>query len=330
MNTDKAETLPKDREFPIPNAGFGMIGRRKMSPYIPEFFTKLILTPLAPRGISDAKAKQTRNAMTMTTPRPVTARRWTGLLLATTALGAGVAEARMASPILVQDQTLWLAQAEGGEGGEAGAVAGVNPEAAYLVRLAIVEGHLIASAALYEMGMVDDAIGLSYHPEAEMMEEVRSSLAERGQADFTPAMQQFSATMEQGASAAETRQALIDFQKKVDAAIEADKPDAKLRFAVAVAVLKAAAAEYSGSIEGTEVTDAMAYNEAQAFVGIARKLLEPLIADTPLARLATRAQAAMDQAKEAFGAANGAFIANDPAILMSVAARVELLASQVR
>jgi hypothetical protein len=229
-----------------------------------------------------------------------------------------------------QDQTVWLAQAEGGEGGEAGAVAGVDPEAAYLVRLAIVEGHLIAAASLYDAGRVDDAIGLSYHPEAEMMDDVRASLSAHGQEDFTPTMEAFSAALENGVPAAEARQALAAFQDRVDSAINAEAPDAKMRFTVAVAVLKAAAAEYSGSIEGAEVTDPMAYNEAQAFVAVARDMLAALAEDAQVSKLATRAVAAMEPAAEAFGVADGAFTANDPAILLGVAARVELLASQIR
>lgn len=268
--------------------------------------------------------------MTVKAPRPISARQWTGLLLATTALGAGMAEARLAPPAMPQGQTIWLAQAEGGEGGEAGAVAGVETEIAYLVRLAIVEGHLIAAAALYEAGMVDDAIGLSYHPEAEMMDDVRSTLAAHGRDDFTPSMQVFSAAMESSASVDEMHKALAAFQASVDGAINAEAPDAKARFAVAVAVLKAAAAEYAGSIEGTEVTDILAYHEAQAFVDVARKVVGGIGDDPKLARLVTRAEAAMEPAAEAFGKVDGRFAANDPAILLAVAARVELIGSQVR
>lgn len=264
------------------------------------------------------------------TPRPVTARRWTSLLLATTALSAGISEARTLPPVIAQDQSLWLAQAEGGEGGEAGAVAGVAPDTAYLVRLAIVEGHLIAAGSLYEKGLVDEAIGLSYHPEAEMMDEVRANLAAHGQGDFTPAMQVFSAAMESGAPVPAMHEALAAFQDDVEAAINAAGPDAKARFAVAIAVLKAAAAEYAGSIEGNEVTDALAYHEAQAFVDVAREMIAVLTEAPKVGPVAARAIAAMEPAAEAFGAVDGVFAANDPAILLAVAARVELISSQLR
>ncbi len=265
----------------------------------------------------------------MTKTRAVTARKWTGLFLASTALGAGLADARMVPQILPQDQTVWLAQAEGGEGGEAGAVAGVDPETAYLVRLAIVEGHLIAADALYAKGLVDEAIGLSYHPEAEMMDEVRETLAAHGQEDFTPAMQVFSEVMEGGAAATEVQAALLAFQAAVDGAINAEAPSPSTRFVVAVAVLKAAAAEYSGSIENGTVTDIMAYNEAQAFVDVARKMVGTAGGDAKLDALTARAVTAMDAANEAFGMVDDRFTANDPAILLAVAARVELIGSQV-
>ena len=55
-----------------------------------------------------------------------------------------------------------------------------------------------------------------------------------------------------------------------------------------------------------------------------------LAAITAVATLPACAISAMEPAAAAFGAADGTFIANDPAILLNVAARVELLASQVR
>ncbi|SEN72913.1 hypothetical protein SAMN05216227_102223 [Pseudorhodobacter antarcticus] len=251
--------------------------------------------------------------------RTVTPRYWVGLALMSAAVG-GMAQAQTAP-----EAATAVVQTEGGEGGEAGAVAGVDAPTAYVVRIAIVEGHLDAAANLYAKGMVDEAIGLSYHPEAEMMDDVRAGLAANGAADFSPQMQAFSSVMEAGGDPAT---ALAAFKDAATAAMGA--PDAKMRFTVALAVLRAAAAEYAGSIEGGAVVDVMAYHEAEAFVGVARDLLTPLVADADLGTLAGRAQSAMDPAAAAFGRDGTAFAANDPAILLAVAARVELLSSQVR
>lgn len=146
----------------------------------------------------------------MTTPltkpiRPVSAKSWRTLALAGTALGlatsSDLAAGTLQSHALAMPEKVWLAQAvveggEGGEGGESGAiVAGANPLIAYLTRLYLVEGHLRAALALYENGLPDEAIGLSGHPEAEMMDEVRADLATQGAADFTPAMDAFTEIM---------------------------------------------------------------------------------------------------------------------------------------
>jgi hypothetical protein len=124
--------------------------------------------------------------------------------------------------------------------------------------------------------------------------------------------------------------ALMAFQAAVDGAINAEAPDAKRRFMVAGAVLKAAAAEYTGSIENGVVTDILAYNEAQAFVDVAREMIQLAGGDAKLDALVTRALAAIEPADEAFGMVDSVFTANDPAILLAVAARVELIGSQVR
>ena len=250
--------------------------------------------------------------------RIVTPRHLTGLAIIASTLG-GMAHAQDA-----------VASVEGGEGGEAGAVAGVDVDTAYLVRIAIVEGHLLAAATLYEKGMVDEAVGLSYHPEAEMMEEVREGLAAKGAADFTPQMKAFSAVLESGADTAEVQASLGQFRNAAAAAMAVATPTNQQIFAVAGAVLKAAAAEYAGSIEGGAVTAPLAYHEAQAFVDVARAVLAPLLTDPALGKLATRATDALAPAADAFGMTDGQFIANDPAILLAVAARVELLSSQVR
>ncbi len=273
----------------------------------------------------------------MTNPRLTQPRRWSGLAIASVSLAvAGPVVAQVRLPDLAiytppADAQLWTVQAEGGEGGEAGAVAGVSPDVAYLAQLSIVEGHLLAASDLYAKGMVDDAVGLSYHPEAEMMDSVRASLAAHGAADFTPQMAAFSAKLEAGAPANEVAAALADFRTAVAAAAAPEADEVAVRFDAMVTVLRAAASEYTGSIEGGAVSDVMAYHEAHAFVSIARDLAKGLTTNPKSAAAAEKALAAMVAADEAFGdMTSTAAEARDPAILLGVAARVELAASMVR
>ena len=253
--------------------------------------------------------------------RLATPRRWNSLVLTAAAIS-------LVSPVLAQslpDATIWMV-AEGGEGGEAGAVADVTADVAYLGQLTIVEAHLQAARDLYAKGQVDDAIGLSYHPEAEMMDQVRQDLIAHHVPDITPAMTAFSQTLESGADLPQVDAALA----AVSAAIRAARQSDNLRdqFDAVVVLLKAAAHEYAGSIADGKVSDVMAYHESYAFVAIARQRLGKLHgAEKP----AAKALAALDDAAPAFGdMATMDLLVGDPAILAAVAARVELYASQVR
>lgn len=267
-------------------------------------------------------------------PRAVTPRRWSGLaagsmiaLATAPALAQGLPITAPAS----QGGWLWLAQAEGGEGGEAGAVEGANPDVAYLAQLAIVEGHLVAALDLYRKGMVDEAVGLSYHPEAEMMDVVRESLVAHGMPDVTPAMTAFSAVMEAGAPLPEVEAALAAAQAAFAAAAAPEADEVKVRADALVLVVRAAAHEYEESTEGGVVGDVMAYHEAHAFIDVARALATALAADPAAKAQSEKVLVALDGAAEAFGDMTGtALEAKDPAILMAVAAKVELALSSVR
>lgn len=267
-------------------------------------------------------------------PRRVSPRAWQAIaagsvlaLAATPALAQSVPYTQPAS----QGGMLWLAEAEGGEGGEAGAVADVGADVAYLAELAIVEGHLVAALDLYRKGMVDEAIGLSYHPEAEMMDEVRQRLAEHGVADVTPAMAAFSAALEAKAELPAVEAALAAAQAAFAAAALPEAGELRTRADALVALVKAAAHEYEASTEGGTVGDIDAYHEAHAFIAVARNLATAL-ANEPTAKLqAEKALAALDGADEAFGDMSKTELeARDPAILMAVAAKVELALSSVR
>lgn len=253
--------------------------------------------------------------------RICTPRRWNSLVLTAVAIS-------MVSPVMAQtlpEATIWMV-AEGGEGGEAGAVADLAGEVAFLAELALVEGHLWAARDLYAKGQVDDAIGLSYHPEAEMMDQVRQDLIAHHAADITPAMTAFSQSLESGAPLADVDAALAAVSATISAARQIGTP--REHFDAVVALLKAAAHEYAGSIQGGKVDDVLAYHESYAFTAIARARLGEL---APSATPAAKALTTLEDAAQAYGdMATMDLVAADASILAAVAARVELLASQVR
>lgn len=268
-------------------------------------------------------------------PRQTSPRRWTTLAAASVSLAVGAplaAEVRLPKLMIYpaqQDAQLWTVQAEGGEGGESGAVTGLDPEVGYLAELAIIEGHLIAAESLYANGMKDEAIGLSYHPEAEMMDQARADLAAHNAADFSAKMAAFSAAMEAGEPTEAVKAALEAFRAEVATARAAQDGAVKTRFAALTALTRAAASEYAGSIKDGKVDDVLAYNEAHAFILVARDLATGLqgVAEKPSSRILD----ALKGADDAFGdLSQQAPEARDPAILAAVAARVELIGNSVR
>lgn len=307
--------------------------------------------------------------MTKPTPRPAQPRRWTGLTLATTvtlAASSALAQGVVLAPHVTLTVPLPLVKVqaeggeagesgetakpaeggeageagaapatggEGGEGGEAGATQGAAPDAAYLAQLSIVEGHMVAAVKLYEKGLADDAVALSYHPEAEMMDKVRDSLKDHGAADITPAMTALSEAMEAAAPLDQVQAKLAEVQAAIAAgqAVEAD--EVKTRFDALLILVKAAAAEYEGAIQDGKVEEAMAWHEAWAFLAVAKDLTADLAAlpDEKAQKAAAKIAEALAGTDAAFGDIGAAdLLAADPGILSAAAGRVELAASQVR
>lgn len=94
-------------------------------------------------------------------PRSATLRATQPRLWRSVALSTAAVSLAAATPLIAgistgpaydaSDARVWLAQAttaEAGEAGEAGAIANAAPDVAYLTRLFIVEGHLVAAANL--------------------------------------------------------------------------------------------------------------------------------------------------------------------------------------
>lgn len=247
--------------------------------------------------------------------------------------GEGGEAAGAAAQAEGQASTQAPSSAEGGEGGEAGATAGAAPDAAYLAQLSIVAGHLRAAVLLFEKGQKDDAVALSYHPEAEMMDSVRESLQAHGAADITPAMTTLSEAMEQDASLDTVKARLAEAEATIAAAQSVEADEIRTRFEALVVLVKAGASEYAGAIKDGAVEDPMAFLEAFAFLQIARDQAGALatLGDETAAKAAAKIDTALAGADAAFGDVRAAaLVAQDPGLLMAIAGRVELAASQVR
>lgn len=249
------------------------------------------------------------------------------------AFGAGIRPDQAASVSRAATHSgearLWLAQAEGGEGGEAGAVADAPADLAFLARLHIVEGHLRGAVSLYHQGHVDEAIGVAYHPEAEMMDEVRADLAARGLADFSPELVAIGTAMEANASPEAVDAHLASLEAAIAAAAAADANEKRLRADALVLVMRAAASDYAVSIADPAAIDLVPYAEAAGFVMTVRSQAAELAADADPA-VAAAGKKMLDAVAEAEALFAAEVVAGDPAVLLAAAARIELAAGAVK
>lgn len=268
------------------------------------------------------------------TPRLTQPRRWKSLAFASVTLAAAPALADMNRPITLAtpEARIWLAQAQGGEAGEAGITAEAAPDAAYLAELMIVEGHYLASRDLYAKGEKAKAVELSNHPQDEgTLDDLRKQIADHKAADMAEAIAAFHATLTKGAPQDEVDAALTAVSAAFAAAAAVEADQVRARFDAVVLLLKAAAEEYQGAIKDGAVEDVMGWHEAWSFIGIARQHLADLAALPLSAKAAPKALKALEAVDAAFGDPMAAVpLAGDGQVLLGVAAKVELIASSVR
>ena len=268
-------------------------------------------------------------------PRATQPRVWTSLALATVTLASSpaVADLRPAPVTLAMPQArIWLAQAEGGEAGEAGITAEAPEDAAYLAELMIVQGHMQAARDLYALGEKDKAVELSKHPEEEgTLAALQAQIAKNHAQDVSDEIANLTDTMAKGASQQDVDAAAAQVEQAFAAAASVKDTELRARFDAVVLLVKAAAGEYQASITDGKVEDLMGWHEAWSFIVIARAQLQDLSGLALTAKAAPKALKALEEVNAAFGDPMAATpLAGDAQIVLGVAAKLELIASAVR
>jgi subtilisin family serine protease len=252
------------------------------------------------------------------TGRPVREARpllWIALVLAGTAAGMAAPPAHAADGVAtLPDGTLWLAQAEGGEGA---AQADVSPGAAILIELGRLEAHVLAAERLFYAGAGAEAQALASQPEAEFLPDLRGTLEAAGLPDPTPHVDALIAALGTG----EGVEAGVDLS--LSAIREAHfmlEPSARDRYDAIAALVRDAGEEYGEAVEGGEVVDLAALEETRGYLDAASALV-------PQDEVGAKVQALIDGARIVFpGVATGGAFTPDAAILYGAAAQIEIAA----
>ena len=242
-----------------------------------------------------------------------TSRLWTSLAL------SGVA---VALPVTGFAQTTVQPADMQGEAGEAGLAMVADPDAAYAIRLALVDAHLRAALEAHRAGMIPEAIGLAGHPEAEVMEELRPDMEARGASDFSPALETYADLMAQGVDDETLLAAYEGLSADIALAMHAGGTSDAVIFEAIHALVKGSAIEYADMTAAGTEPDPAATLEALGFLAVARDMATTFAESTdPVASAAgTKALDALRAATSLLAAATEP----DPTILHGAAARVEL------
>ena len=280
-----------------------------------------------------------RNDAFLAGPRPVRPRAWQ-------VLATGGAIAMATAPVLAQGfylpttapaaegGWLWQAQAEGGEGGEAGDTASGDATVDFLAGLLQIEGHLASGFALWQSNEKENGLAHMGHPKAEVYEAIKGMLTDFGPPQFEAQLEQLVEAAANGApdEALNAMYANILAQIGVarEAAVAADPKD---DFTAIVHLIRKAGDEWAEGVKDGTLVELHEYQDAWGFVQAAR--------DRAMV-LSTSADPAIKAAAEATLAALGELSSALPAVLptgpvdgdagyfAAAAAKIELAAFKVK
>ena len=172
---------------------------------------------------------------------------------------------------------------DAGEGGEAGTLAGLPPELAFAVRVALLRGHLLVGDELVKQQQWNAALPHFLHPTEEIYGDIQGELAGYNVPPFDGALKALADVVKAkkgGNDYARALKSVNDALAAADAGVRATQ-DNWPGFVVETAVeaLKAASGEYQQAIVGGRIAKPVEYQDARGFVWQAERMIEGVAAD---------------------------------------------------
>jgi hypothetical protein len=172
---------------------------------------------------------------------------------------------------------------DAGEGGEAGTLAGLPPELAFAVRVALLRGHLLVGDELIKQQQWNAALPHFLHATEEIYGDIQGELAGYKVPPFDGALKALAQVVKGskgGADYAKTLKAVNDALAAADAGMKARQSNwPGFVVEAAVEALKAAGGEYQQAIVGGRIAKPVEYQDARGFVWEAERMIESVAAD---------------------------------------------------
>lgn len=268
--------------------------------------------------------------------RLVKARTWSGIGLSLAAGLAMGAPAEAAGIGEIGPERLWLAQAEGGEGGESGASVedlGAEATVGILTEIGEIEGNLLSGVAFFRAGQTDKAVQHFSHPRADIYPVIEEALAARKVPPFETELDALTKAATDDPAGVEA--AFTAAMAAIGSARVALAAEPRDEFAALVALVRNAGVDLEKGIKDKAVADAGEYEDGWGYVEAARiwaaRLAE--LPDEKAKKAAAKAMAALGEVAAGLpGVAPGAgvAVATDSGLVLSAAARIELASYGVK
>lgn len=244
-------------------------------------------------------------------------------LFGTTALAAGQPAGLPDDPA---GSSALYADGEGEGGGPADLKA---DDAAYLIRLGLIRGHLLAGYELYRAGHADMARTHMKHPRDELYAGLVPAICHHGGEAFDTELSALSEKVEAGAGQAEVDAAYEALVAAIREAESAADASLKSELLGVTGLLRTAGEEYAIGVRDGQLVNAHEYQDAYGFTRIAGMRLEELDddqrAESP--QTVARAEGLVTELSDLWPSlVPGDTVDGDPSRLYGAAARIELAA----
>jgi hypothetical protein len=179
-----------------------------------------------------------------------------------------------------ESSQLYAGEGEGEGEGEGASPVDINTDApAYLTRLGLIRGHLMAGYTLYSQGRADMARTHMKHPRDELYAGLVPAIEHRGGRAFDEQLMALATLVESGAEQAQVETAYEALVEAIRAAEDAADASLSEELLSVMGLLRTAGEEYAIGVEDGRLVNAHEYQDAWGFTQIAMKRLGELPQD---------------------------------------------------
>jgi Helix-hairpin-helix motif len=149
----------------------------------------------------------------------------------------------------------------------------------YVLKLALMKGHMMVAKELLDLGKPDQAEPHIGHPVEEIYVDVEDQLKERSVVDFKDSLVNVQDLIKSKPDSSELALAFDSAVTAIDGAIAVIKPEQlktpSFSFQVINGLLETALAEYTAAIADGKITQPIEYQDSRGFIAYARETLIP-------------------------------------------------------